>query len=259
MKEAGGGASRWQGAPQELPPSLYEQAWRWLRALPWSRWRSRATPVIQGGAEQLGELVRVAVRRGAPYTVKLARATAGSLLLRAIPLTVARVIHLVGFPAVVLRTALQLTVVHRTGLATDEVVFFRLDDPAGYTVYEAPARLGTAAAVAFLPTAVLAALSLLCLVPAMAPGSTLHLPVTWLTWVQLWLGFSFAAHALPTYEETGPLAEQTRVGIAQADPAALLWAIPSHAVAVVTRFGGILPAALGALTMHWLSRAVFGL
>ena len=196
------------------------------------------------------------MKRGAPYTVKLAKATAQISLIRAFPLLIARTIHLFGYPAVVLRTALQFTIAHRAGLAIDEVIYFRVDDPAGYTVYEAPPRLGTAIAITYVPTLVLAVLAVICLAPALTPRAVLHLPPTWITWVQLWLGVAFAAHALPTYEEAGPVAEQARIGVVKADPVSVFWVIPAQIVAVLTRFGGILPAVAGVLACWWLAGAL---
>jgi hypothetical protein len=252
----------------ELPPSLYEQVWKRFHALPWARWRAQATPMLKSGAEQVGSVARlavgrggavarVAVKRGAPYTLRLAKATARISLIRAFPLMIARSIHLFGFPAVVLRTAIQFTIAHRAGLAIDEVTFFRVDDPAGYTVYEAPPRLGTAIAITYLPTLTMWILAVLCLAQALTPRAVLHLPATWLTWVQLWLGLAFAAHMFPAYEEAGPLAEQARVGVVKADPISVFWLIPAQLVAVVTRLGGILPAVVGVLACWWLAGALF--
>jgi hypothetical protein len=249
-------------------PALYEQLWKQLRALPWARWRAQATPVLKSGAGQLGTVAkvavtrggtvaRVAVKRGTPYTLQLAKATARISLIRAFPLLIARTIHLFGFPAVVLRTAIQFTIAHRAGLAIDEVTYFRVDDPAGFTVYEAPPRLGTAIAIAYVPTLVLWVLAVLCLAPALTPRTILHLPVTWLTWMQLWLGLAFAAHMLPSYEEAGPVAEQARVGVVKADPVSVFWVIPAQIVAVLTRLGGILPAIVGVLACWWLAGAIF--
>jgi len=93
---------------------------------------------LRSGVGRVGTVARVAVTRGTPYTVQLARATAQISLVRAFPLLIARTIHLVGFPAVVLRTAIQCTTAHRLGLLIDEVVFFRIDDPAA-TKTPAPA------------------------------------------------------------------------------------------------------------------------
>jgi len=252
----------------ELAPSLYEQLWKRLHTLPWARWRAQAAPVLKSGAAQLGtvarvaasrssSVARVAVKRGAPYTLQLAKATARISLIRAFPLLIARTIHLFGFPAVVLRTAIQFTIAHRAGLTIDEVVYFRVDDPAGYTVYEAPPRLGTAIAITYLPTLVLWMLAVVCLAPALTPRAVLDLPTTWLTWVQLWLGVAFAAHMLPSYEEAGPVAEQARVGVVKADPISVFWVIPAQIVAVLTRFGGILPAVVGVLACWWLAGALF--
>ena len=252
----------------ELPPSLYDQLLSRLRAIPWARWRAAATPVLKSGAGQLGTVAkvavtrgggvaRVAVKRGAPYTVRLARATARISMIRAFPLLIARTIHLFGFPAVVLRTSIQFTIAHRAGLAIDEVTYFHVDDPAGYTVYEAPPWLGTAIAIAYVPTLVLLILAVVCLAPALAPRTVLHLPMTWVTAVQLWLGLAFAAHALPSYEEAGPVAEQARVGVVKADPVSVFWMIPAQIVALITRFGGILPAILGVLACWWLATAIF--
>jgi len=252
----------------ELPPSLYDQLLTRLRAIPWARWRAAATPVLKSGAGQLGTVAkvavtrgggvaRVAVKRGAPYTVRLAKATARISMIRAFPLLIARTIHLFGFPAVVLRTAIQFTIAHRAGLAIDEVTYFHVDDPAGYTVYEAPPWLGTAIAIAYVPTLVLLILAVVCLAPALAPRTVLHLPITWVTGVQLWLGLAFAAHALPSYEEAGPVAEQARVGVVKADPVSVFWMIPAQIVALITRLGGILPAILGVLACWWLATAIF--
>lgn len=257
------------GPPRgELPPSLFEQILKRLRAVPWAKWRARAAPVIRSGAEQLGSVAkvaitrsstvaRVAVKRGTPYAVQLAKGTARISFIRAFPLLVARTIHLFGFPAVVMRTAIQFTIAHRSGQAIDEVTYFRVDDPAGYTVYEAPSRLGTAIAITYLPTLVLAILSVLCLAPALTPRAVLHLPVTWVTWVQLWLGLAFASHMLPSYEEAGPVAEQARVGVVKADPVSVFWVIPAQIVSLLTRWGGILPAFVGVLACWWLASALF--
>ena len=242
---------------QDPPPSIYEQAWRKLAALPWKRWRSQASPAVRSGVQQFGSVAQLAVTRGTPYTVKLARATAQVMLIRAFPLLLARTIHIFGFPAVVIRTAIQCTIAHRMGLLIDEVTYFRVDDPAGFTVYEAPSRLSNALAIAYLPALVLFVLSLICLAPALTPRAVLHLPTTWLTWVQLWLGLAFASHALPSYEEAGPVAEQARVGVTQADPVAVFWVIPAQAVAIVTRFGGIAPAIIGSVAIWWLAGALF--
>jgi hypothetical protein len=256
-----------QPSNEPPPPTLYEQLWNRLRSLPWARWRAKAAPVLKTGAEQLasaarlaarhgGTVAQVAVKRGAPYTVQLAKATARITLIRAFPLLIARTIHLLGFPAVVLRTAIQYTIAHRAGLAIDEVVFFRVDDPAGYTVYEAPPRLGTAIAIAYAPTLILAVLAVLCMATALTPRAVLHLPTTWITWLQIWLGLGFAAHALPSYEEAGPVAEQARVGVVKADPVSVFWVIPAQIVAVLTRFGGIVPAIVTGFACWYLAGAL---
>jgi len=252
----------------DLPPSLVEQVLARLRAIPWAGMRAKAAPVLRTGAEQLGSAAKVAVtrgstvawvavKRGTPYAVQLAKGTARISFIRALPLLIARTIHLFGFPAVVVRTALQFTIAHRAGLAIDEVVYFRVDDPAGYTVYEAPPKLGTALAITYLPTLVLAILSVFCLAPALTPRVVLHLPTTWVTWVQLWLGLSFASHMLPSYEEAGPVAEQARVGVVKADPVSVFWVIPAQIVALVTRLGGILPAVVGVAACWWLASSIF--
>jgi hypothetical protein len=257
----------WERAAPPPGPSLLQQARTWLRARPWGSWRASATPVlarttgqlstaVRKRVDQAGSVARVAVTRGTPYTVKLARSTVSVGLVPGAVLWIARAIHALGLPAVTLRTAIQLTIVHRAGLAIDEVVFFRLDDPAGYTVYEAPPQLGLAAGIAFIPTLILAVLAVVCLAPALTPTTVLHLPVTGITWVQIWLGLGFAAHALPTYEEAGPLAEQARVGVVRANPGALLLLIPAQAVALVTRFGGLLPAVVGAAAIWLLTGAL---
>jgi hypothetical protein len=270
----------WKAAstPRDLPASLYEQLLKRIGALPWARWRDQAIPVLRHGATQVSaaarvaarhggaaalvaakqgsSVARVAVKRGAPYTFRLAKATAQISFIRALPLLVARTIHLFGFPAVVLRTVLQYTIAHRAGLTVDEVVYFRVDDPAGYTVYEAPPKLGTAIAIAYLPTLTLWALAVLCLTQALTPRVILDLPVTWVTWLQVWLGLAFAAHALPSYEEAGPVAEQARVGVVKADPISVFWVIPAQIAALVTRFGGILPALLGGFACWWLAAAL---
>lgn len=252
----------------ERPPSIYEQLWAHLQALPWKRWRAQAAPVLKSSARQLtsaatvavsrgGEVARIAVKRGTPYTLQLAKATARISLIRAFPLLIARTIHLFGFPAVVVRTVLQFTIAHRAGLAIDEVVYFRVDDPAGYTVYEAPGQLGTAIAITYLPTMVLGVLGVLCLAPALTPRAVLHLPFSWVTAIQLWLGLAFASHMLPSYEEAGPVAEQARVGVAKAEPVAVFWVIPAQAVALLTRFGSIAPAVASVGLAWWLARALF--
>ena len=252
----------------ELPPSLFEQVLSRLRAVPWARWRAQATPVLRSGAGQLGSaakvavtrgstVARVAVKRGTPYALQLAKGTARISFIRAFPLLIARTIHLFGFPAVVMRTSIQFAIAHRAGLAIDEVVYFRVDDPAGYSVYEAPPKLGTAIAITYLPTLALAILSVLCLAPALTPRAVLHLPITWVTWVQLWLGLAFASHMLPAYEEAGPVAEQARVGVVKADPVSVFWVILAQIVALVTRLGGILPAVLGVAACWWLASSIF--
>ncbi|TMD12253.1 MAG: hypothetical protein E6J00_12465 [Chloroflexi bacterium] len=215
--------------------------------------------MVRVGAGQVGTVARAAITRGTPYTVELARATATRGLIPGAALRLAKGVHLIGLPAVVMRAAVQVLIVHRSGLVIEEAVFFRVDDPAAYTVYEAPPQLGLAAAIAFLPTLVALVLAVVCLAPALAPHSVLHLPATWLTWIEIWLGLAFAAHSLPTYEEAGPLAEQARVGVGKANPAALLLVGPAYTVAWITRFGGLLPALAGGLAAWWLADAVMRL
>ena len=252
----------------ELPPSFVEQVLARLRAIPWARMRATAAPILRTGAEQLGTaakvavirsstVARVAVKRGTPYALQLAKGTARISFIRALPLLIARTIHLFGFPAVVVRAAIQFTIAHRSGLAIDEVVYFRVDDPAAYTVYEAPPKLGTAIAITYLPTLLLAIFSVICLAPVLTPRVLLHLPITWITWVQLWLGLSFASHMLPSYEEAGPVAEQARVGVVKADPISVFWVIPAQIVALVTRLGGIPPAVVGVAACWWLASSIF--
>src|SRR5207248_5837191 len=160
------------------------------RAIPWARMRATAAPILRTGAEQLGSaaklavirsstVARVAVKRGTPYAVQLAKGTARISFIRALPLLIARTIHLFGFPAVVLRTAIQFAIAHRSGLAIDEVVYFRVDDPAGYTVYEAAPKLGTAIDITYLPTLLLEILSVLCIAPALTQRALLILTLTW--------------------------------------------------------------------------------
>jgi len=136
-------------------------------------------------------------------------------------------------------------------------VYFRVDDPAAYTVYEAPPKLGTAIAITYLPTLLLAILSVICLAPTLTPRAVLHLPITWVTWVQLWLGLSFASHMLPSYDEAGPVAEQARVGVVKADPVSVFWVIPAQIVALLTRLGGIVPAVVGVAACWWLASSIF--
>src|SRR5438477_3193354 len=252
----------------ELPPSLFEQVLARLRAIPWARMGATAAPILRTGAEQLGTaakvavirsstVARVAVKRGTPYALQLAKGTARISFIRALPLLIARTIHLFGFPAVVVRAAIQFTIAHRSGLAIDEVVYFRVDDPAAYTVYEAPPKLGTAIAITYLPTLLLAFFSVICLAPALTPRAVLHLPITWVTWVQLWLGLSFASHMLPSYEEAGPVAEQRGVGGVKADRISAFGRVPQRVVALLTRLGGILPAVVGVAACSWLGVSLF--
>ena len=41
----------------ELPPSLFEQMLKRLRAIPWARWRAKAAPVLRSGAGQIGAVL----------------------------------------------------------------------------------------------------------------------------------------------------------------------------------------------------------
>jgi len=104
---------------------------------------------------------------------------------------------------------------------------------------------------------VLLILGVVCLAPALTPRVVLQLPVSWITWVQVWLGLAFAAHAFPSYEEAGPVSEQARVGVLKADPVSVFWVIPAQIVAILTRLGGILPAVAGVLACWWLAGALF--
>lgn len=252
---------------EELPPPLTQQLLGRLRGLPWSRWRALGRRAI-GRGSRIGAIGARILRlgaaaagstlaKGAPYAVTLARKTARAGLPQAALRMGAVAVHVVGFPAVVTRTAIQLTAIHRAGLTIETVTYFEVRDPAGYVVYQAPANLGTGVAVAFLPTLILAVLAILCLAPALTPRTILHLHYSLLTWIQIWLGLGFAAHALPTHEEAGPLAEQARTGVGQAEPLALLTVGPAQLVAWVTAFGGLVPAALGIVVIWSLSGALF--
>lgn len=252
---------------EELPPPLTQQLIERLRRLPWSRWRAVAARSI-GRSARLGAFGARTVRlgaaaagtvvaRGAPYAATLARRSARAGLLEAVLRLGGTAVHLAGFPGVVTRTAIQFSIVHRAGLSVESVTYFEARDPAGYVVYQAPADLGTGVAVAFGPTAIIVGLAVLCLAPALAPRAALHLHPTLLTWFQLWLGLAFAAHALPTHEETAPLADQARAGVGQAEPLALVVVIPAQLMAWTTAFGGLAPAAVGIAVALWASGAIF--
>ena len=215
-----------------------EEAKRRLSAIPWQ-------PLGRAG-------LAVAI-----YLVRVAGATARLKSLPRAFRLVAIALHVAGYPAVVMRTSIQLIAARRAGLEVEEVVFFRVDDPAGLVAHETPTRIGTAAAIAFAPTAVLLLLAVIALAPATVPRSLLHLPTTIFTWLQLWLGLGFATHALPDFAEAAPFAEQTRAGARQADPISLLWLIPAHLTALVSRLGALGPAVVGSLLAIWLSRALF--
>lgn len=248
---------------EELPPPLTQQLAGRLQGLPWARWGAQLQQAIRQSswAGAVGRrTLRVgataasaAMTQGAPYAAALARNTARAGLVRAGLRLAALAVHLVGFPAVVTRTAIQLTVVHRAGLTVESVTYFEARDPAGYVVYQAPADLGTGLAIAFAPTGILMALAIVCLAPTLTPRAALHLPVSLLTWAQIWLGLGFATHALPTHEEAEPLADQARAGLAKAEPLALLTMIPAQIVAWITAPDALLPAALGLAAALWVS------
>ena len=251
----------------EPGPPLTQQLLHRLRGLPWSRWRATggralgggrvigavAARLLRGGAAAVGTVVVHA----APYAVSLARNLARAGLLKAALRLAALAIHVAGFPAVVTRTAIQLTVVHRAGLEVESVTYFETRDPAGYVIYQAPAELRTGLAVAFLPTLILALLAILCLAPALTPRFILHLHPTVLTWLAIWLGLGFAAHALPSNDEAGPLAEQARAGVGKAEPLALVTVVPAYLVAWLTRFGAVAPAVLGVAGALRISATIF--
>ncbi|HLB77622.1 MAG TPA: hypothetical protein VJO72_11360 [Candidatus Dormibacteraeota bacterium] len=272
----------WRPTVVEPPgPPLTQRILGRVRGLPWARGRALAGRALRGsrgigalagralgGSRGIGAPAGRALRagasvagtliiRGAPYAIALARNIARAGLVKAALRMAALAIHICGFPAVVTRTAIQLTVVHRAGLEVESVTYFETRDPAGYVIYQAPAELRTGLTAAFVPTAVLAALAILCLAPALTPRFILHLHPNLLTWLEIWLGLGFAAHALPSYDEAAPLAEQARAGLGKADPLALLTVMPSYLVAWLTRFGAVPPAALGIAGALWASRAIF--
>jgi hypothetical protein len=248
-------------------PPLTQQMLDRVRGLPWARWRAIAGPVL-GGSRGIGAVAGRALRagatvagtvivRGAPYAVTLARNIARAGLVKAALRMAALAIHVAGFPGVVTRTAIQLTVVHRAGLEVESVTYFETRDPAGYVIYQAPAELRTGLAAAFVPTLVLAVLAILCLAPALTPRFILHLHPNPLTWIEIWLGLGFAAHVFPTNDEAAPLAEQARAAVGKADPLALVTVVPAYLVAWLTRFGAVPPAVLGVAGALWLSAAIF--
>ncbi len=223
---------------EEPPASIIEPLWARVRGFPWAATGRLLLAVLAYGYQLARATPRLnAVQRGARW--------------------LATAIHIAGFPAVVVRTALQATLVHRAGLTLEEAVFFRADDPAGFVVYEPPPEMGSAAAIALVPSLVLTVLAVICLGPATSPRSVLHLPTTWLTGVELWLGLAFATHILPASTEATSLAEQAWTGVRQAQPLAIIWVLPCQFVGVVTRFGGLLPALIGGIAVYWLAGALF--
>jgi hypothetical protein len=238
-----------------------------LGALPWSRWKAQAKQAFKRGgssgvtgARLLGlatAAAGTAIAHGAPYAATLAKKTARTGLIRGGLRLGALAVHVGGFPAVVTRTAIQLTVIHRAGLRIESVTYFEAGDPAGYVVYQAPTKLSTGLSIAFVPGLILAALAVLCLAPTLTPRGILHQHAGLLTWLEIWLGLGFAAHALPTYDEAEPLAEQAKAGIGQAEPLALLMVVPAQLVAWATTFGGLPPALVGIVAVLWACGLVF--
>jgi hypothetical protein len=258
----------WRPTVVEPPgPPLTQQILGRVRGLPWARWRALAGRAL-GGSRGIGTVAGRALRAGgsvaatlivrsAPYAIALARNIARAGLVKAALRMAALAIHVAGFPAVVTRTAIQLTVVHRAGLEVESVTYFEPRDPAGYVVYQAPTELRSGLAAAFVPATVLAALAILCLAPALTPRFILHLHPNPLTWLQIWLGLGFAAHVLPSNDEAAPLAEQARARLGKADPLALLTVVPAYLVAWLTRFGAVPPAGLGIAGALWVSGTIF--
>jgi hypothetical protein len=78
-----------------------------------------------------------------------------------------------------------------------------------------------------------------------------------LTALQVWLGIAFAAHALPTQEEAAPLADQARAAMEKAEPLGLIFYLPAFGVALLTRFGNLLPAALCSVAVIFLASRIF--
>jgi hypothetical protein len=258
----------WQPVTEEPGPALSRQLLDRLRGLPWARWGELGQRALKrggnSGATGGSRLIRLAtaaagtaVAHGAPYAATLARKTARTGLVRAGLRLGALAVHAGGFPAVVTRTAIQFSVIHRAGLRIESVTYFEVADPAGYVVYQAPTKLSAALSIAFVPALILAALAVLCLAPTITPRAILHQHAGLLTWLEVWLGLGFAAHALPTHEEAEPLADQARAGVGQAEPLALVAIVPALLVAWVTRFGGLPPAVIGILAGLWASGLVF--
>src|SRR5207245_11227605 len=72
----------------------------------------------------IGRVAGTLIVRSAPYAIALARNIARAGLVKAALRMAALAIHIGGFPAVVTRTAIQLTVVHRAGLEVESVTYF---------------------------------------------------------------------------------------------------------------------------------------
>jgi hypothetical protein len=131
------------------------------------------------------------------------------------------VVSIATFPGVIVHEAAHLLFCRLRGVAVLDVCFFRLGNPAGYVVHEAPKDFTTSFLICTGPFFVNSFLCVLLCLPAFIPYRVYHLSDP-LSYVLLYLGVSIGMHAFPSNQDASILWRHARRSAASLNPLAIL-------------------------------------
>ncbi|BDU78106.1 zinc metalloprotease [Mesoterricola sediminis] len=120
------------------------------------------------------------------------------------------VVSIVTFPGVVVHEAAHLLFCRLCGIQVHEVCFFRVGNPSGYVVHDAPSRFRDTLLICAGPLFLNTVLCLLFCLPAFIPYRIFGREDDVLVLFQLWLGVSIGMHAFPSTADARILWDHAR-------------------------------------------------
>jgi hypothetical protein len=131
------------------------------------------------------------------------------------------VVSILTFPGVVVHEAAHLLFCRLRGVAVLKVCFFRLGNPAGYVIHEAPRDFTTAFLICTGPLIVNSLLCMLLCFPVVLPHHIFGVS-DGLSYVLAYLGLSIGMHAFPSTQDASVLWQHARRSVWTLHPLAIL-------------------------------------
>ncbi len=130
-------------------------------------------------------------------------------------------IALVTFPGVIVHEAAHLFFCKLRRVAVFDVCYFRIGNPSGYVIHEAPDSFTSSFLISVGPFIINSVLCVLFCFPALVPVRMFQQEDP-LCYFLIWLGISIGMHAFPSTQDASVLWRQAKKSAANFNPLAVL-------------------------------------